>query len=273
MSFPGSFLRIAPGLLVMGMVWITTSCASGSPTTRFLLDQPDKSVGMEVTYRDGSPEFAHPASLSPEVLDQVLQHIEVQPSSLLDRLTGGSATIQKAFSEEQRNILTEPLSKALNQATSLETVTFYWATPRGHGLWEVTSGGLYRQDDDLHVVLPNYRQTIPANNPPQTVRNHPLAQLGESLHSLRAIDPVSQLNHSMITELWSPQTPHFVVSLKALANMRSQSDLPTVTTSPQQGEAHKPIKQRLKSLEELRKEGLLTEQEYQRKRQEILENL
>jgi len=90
---------------------------------------------------------------------------------------------------------------------------------------------------------------------------------------LKASNPLRQLSHSVASELWSPQTPHFVVSLKALANMRSQSDLPTATTSPQQGEAREPIKQRLKSLEELRKEGLLTEQEYQHKRQEILENL
>ena len=258
---------------MIGMVWIATSCASGPAPTRYLLDQPDKTVGMEVTYREGSPEYSHPVTVNPELLDQVLQHIEVQPSSLLDRLTGGSVTIQKAFSEEQRSILIQPLSKALNQATSLETVTFYWATPRDHGLWEVTSGGLYRQDDDLHVVLPNYRQTIPANNPPQTARNHPLAQLGESLHSLKAINPLRQLSHSVASELWSPQTPHFVVPLKALAEIRSPSDLPAVTTSIPQGEPHEPIKQRLKNIEELRKEGLLTEQEYQHKRQEILEGL
>jgi len=273
MDFPNFFLRITTVGFLIGTCWLTASCASSSPTTRYLLDQPDKTVGMEVTYRDGSPEYAHPASVNPELLDQVLQHIEVQPSSLLDRLTGGSATTQEAFSEEQRNLLTDSLSKALNQATSLETVTFYWATPRGNGLWEVTSGGLYRQEDDLHLVLPNYRQTVPANNPPQTARNYPLSQLDESLHSLRAIDPVRQLSHSVVTELWSPQTPHFVVPLKALAKIQIPSDLPTVTTSTPQGESHEPIKQRLKNLEELRKEGLLTEQEYQHKRQEILEGL
>ena len=211
--------------------------------------------------------------MNPKLLDQVLQHIDVQPSSLLDRIAGGSSTTQEAFSEEQRKFFSHHLSGALNQATSLETATFFWATPRGNGIWEITSGGLYLHEDDLHMVLPNYRQTIPAKNPTQTPRNHPLSQLGESLHSLRAIDPGRQLSHSLATELWSPQTPHFVFPLKAFAKARIPSDSPQITTSHTLGESSESIKQRLTKLEKLREEGLLTEKEYQHKRQEILKEL
>ncbi|MEX0830458.1 MAG: SHOCT domain-containing protein [Nitrospirales bacterium] len=251
----------------------TISYSSGLSSTRYLVNEPEMTVGMEVTYRDGSPEYSHPAAINPELLDQVLHHIEVQPSSLLERIAGGSATIQQAFSAEQRSVLCNALSKALNLATSLETVTFYWATPRGNGLWEITSGGLYLQEDDLHMLLTNYRQTVPAKNPPQNPRKHPLSPLGESLHSLRAIDPLRQLSHSLATELWSPQTPHFIFPLKTWSTGQNPSHSPEVSASHTSGGSRESIKQRLKNLEDLRKEGLLTEKEYQQKRQEIFEEL
>lgn len=272
MNVSKHFFLIPPVLLAITIVCGTVSCGSGPSTTRYLVNEPEKTVGMEVTYREGSPEFSHPAAVNPELLDQALQHIEVQPSSLLERIAGGSSTTQEAFSAEQRRVLATLFSKALNQATSLETVTFYWATPRGNGLWEVTSGGLYRQEDDLHMLLPNYRQTVPAQSPPQTARNHPLSQLGESLHSLRSIDPVRQLSHSLATELWSPQTPHFIFPLQTLGTGQIPSDT-HVTNSHTPGESSESIKQRLKNLEDLRKEGMLTEKEYRHKRQEILKEL
>jgi hypothetical protein len=273
MNVPKSFLGITTVVFVIGIGWLTVSCTSGPPTTRYLVDQPDRAVGMEVTYREGSPEYSHPATLTPELLDQFLQHIEVQPSSLLDRLAGGSSTRQEAFPSEQRGFLANQLSTAFNKATPLETVTFYWATPRGNGIWEFTSGGLYLQEEELHIVLPNYQQTVPAKDPLQLPKNHPLAQLGEPLHSLRALAPAQQLTHGLVTELWSPQTPHFVFSLKELANLPLLSGDQHANPSNPPLNSGKSIKQRLKNLEELQREGLLTEKEYHHKRQEILEEL
>ncbi len=273
MNFPRSVLRYTQGFLVTGMVWLNISCASETPATRYILDSPDKTVGMEVTYREGSPEYFHPVAVNPEFLDQFLKLIEVQPSSLLDRLTGSSATIQKAFSDEQLEVLTGPLSKALEQSTSLETVTFFWATPRGNGIWEITSGGMFLHDNNLHLVLPNFRHTVPATTPPQQLKEHPLTPLGEPLHSLKPIDPVKQLSPSLATEFWAPQAPHFVVSLQALAKEPTPLGSSQGPTSNPPKEIRESIRHRLKNLEELRKEGLLTEHEYQLKRQEILEEL
>ncbi len=249
------------------------SCISHTPTIRFLVEQPDKTVSMEVTYREGSPEYSHPVHLPPEMLDQILQHVEVQPSSLLDRMVGGSSTIQAAFSEEQRRFFSNHLSQALNQATSLETVTFYWATSRGNGIWELTSGGLYVQDHSLHLVLPNFRQTVTGQNPPQHIREDPLHPLGQPLHSLTAIKPAQQMTYSLASEILSPQTPHFVFSLKEFSPVRLTTNDQQPQPSSQSLNPTESIKERLQRLEELRQEGLLSEKEYQQKRQEILEKL
>jgi len=274
MSCPQGFLRILPVLIfIMGIGLLTTRCTSFPSTTRFLVDQPDRAVGMEVTYREGSPEYSHPAALTPELLGKILQHIEVQPSSLLDRIAGGSSTNQVAFSEGQRSFLADHLSRALKEATPLETVTFYWATPRGNGIWELTSGGLYLQENDLHIVLPNYRQTLPAKNPPEFSKKQPLLPIGEALHTLSATNPARQLTQSLAIELWSPQTPHFVFALSELANVHLPSDNQQGPPSTPTFNSSDSVKQRLQRLEELWEENLLTEKEYQGKRQKILEEL
>ncbi len=249
------------------------SCMSYTPTTRFLVEQPDKTVGMEITYREGSPEYSHPAHLPPEILDKILQHVEVQPSSLLDRMVGGSSTTQTAFSEEQRRFFSNHLSQALKRATSLETVTFYWATPRGNGIWELTSGGLYFQDHNLHLVLPNFRQTVTRQHPPHHIREDPLLPLDQPLHSLTAIKPAQQMTHSLASELWSPQTPHFIFPLSEFSAARRTTTEPQTQTSSSSGSSDSSIKARLQRLEELRQENLLSEKEYQQKRKEILEKL
>ncbi len=267
------FVRLPFVLLAIAIVHVTVSCQSGPSTTRYIVNRPDQMVGMEVTYRDGAPEYSHPAVLTTELISHALQHIEVQPSSLLDQITGASSTRHEAFPEKQRQDLAQHISHALQQATPLETITFYWTTPRGNGIWEITSGGMYLRENDLHLILPNYRQTVPSKNPPQTSRNQPLAQLGDPLHSLKALPPAQQHTYDLATELWSPQTPHFIIALNELPNVPPTSGNQQAETSMQLLNSEQSIKQRLKRLEKLHQEGLLLDNEYQDKRQEILDEL
>ena len=228
---------------------------------------------MEVTYREGIMEYSHPQTLNPEILDQMFQLIEVKSSSLLNRITGGSSTNQEAFHEKQRLFLATNISSALEQATPLETVTFSWAIPRGNGIWELTSGGLFFLDHKIHLILPNFRQTVAASRAPQTFRRYPLSSLGEPLHSLKVLAPGHQLTHDFVRELWSPQTPHFIFPLKAFSNIDTDSSHQELESDNPKPGSSESIKHRFQVLEKLHKEGLLTEREFQLKRQDILNEL
>ena len=65
---------------MLGIGLLTVSCTSGPSLTRSIVNQPNKAVGMELTYREGSIEYSHPANLTPEILEKILQHIEVHES-------------------------------------------------------------------------------------------------------------------------------------------------------------------------------------------------
>jgi len=131
---------------------------------------------------------------------------------------------------------------------------------------------LYRQGNDLHFVLPNYRQAVVSKSTPQTAKDQPLISLGGPLHSLKAINSTRQLTHGLAPELWSPQTPHFF-PLKEFANVQSTPSNHQANPSSPSFKTGEPAKQRFKILEELHQEELLTNKEYQHKRQEILKGL
>lgn len=121
--------------------------------------------------------------------------------------------------------------------------------------------------------MPNYRHTVSGKHPPLKPRNEPLAQLGEPLRSLQVSYSAQQLNHNMLADLSVPQTPHFVFALHDLTNAPRTSDTQQLESSTPSDNASESIQSRLKKLEKLREEGLLSGKEYQDKRQEILDEL
>jgi len=104
-------------VLGIGLGLLTGNCTPVPQTTRFLVDQHDRTVGMEVTYREGFHEYSHPRNISAGIVDQALQLIVVQPSSLLERMTGASSTSQEAFSQDQRGFLANHLATAFKKVS------------------------------------------------------------------------------------------------------------------------------------------------------------
>jgi hypothetical protein len=63
----------------------------------------------------------------------------------------------RAFDENMIAFLAPLLSLGLGQATSEEVITFYLSKDRSGGRREVTSGGLFVEGEELHLLLANYR--------------------------------------------------------------------------------------------------------------------
>ena len=255
--------------LVMGC-WLglnLVGCTGDPSLIRMLTDDPHRAIALEITYRDGAPEYTHPALIPPEKVFQALTHINANPASLLSRLTGGSSIQQPAFTENQALFIANHISRALAQATPLETATFFWADSRGNGIWEVTSGGLFIQHEALHLNLVNYRQTLPGQTFSPKWKQQPLIPIGEPLHTLQATSPVRTVSSESM--FFGTYTPHFVIPLS--------SPMPQIPEKhdrrPTQLPDSEVIKQRLQLLEDLRKDGFLTEEEYGGKRKEILDGL
>lgn len=257
----------------LGLSWFLLSCAGDRPSTRIIIDQPDRTIGLEVTYREGAHEYTHPANIPPATLLQAFRYIQVIPASLLSRLTGGSSIHEPAFTEEQTAWLAEKISSALAQATALETATFFWSSPRENGIWEITSGGAYIHHEALHLHLANYRHAVSGKTLDPQLKYHPLTPWDEPIHRLEATPPLRDHSSEFSTILRLASSWHFQLPL---AKTKPNTTTHTSKSNEEQTNADnssESIRQRLQLLQELQQNGLITEEEYQRKRKEILNGL
>lgn len=135
-------------------------CASTEFTTVTIFETPTAFVRLEID-RAISPKqgHTHPVVLTPEQMAAVLSGITVdEPFAKLPIYDDTSQPRHHpAFTETEVALFSPLLAMALSKGTSEEIVTFYQSRWLSGSSREVTSGGLFVQGDELHLILANYR--------------------------------------------------------------------------------------------------------------------
>lgn len=150
--------RLTLYLCIVGTV-VMAGCLPSRITTMMLYDTPNAFVRLETDPTVESGGHTHPAVLSPEQTAAVLAGLTFEEPwaklPLYDDLR--QPPHHPALTEAEIALFAPLLSAALGKATPEELVTFYHSTPLSGGQREVTSGGLFVDGEDLHVLLGNYR--------------------------------------------------------------------------------------------------------------------
>lgn len=142
------------GLLLLG------GCASGPIPTITVYETPQSFVRLETdpSLRQEAGH-SHPAHISTEQMAAALRGIVVtEPLTrfpLYDDLS--IPRRHPAFAEETVEFWAPLLSLGLSRATPEESVTFYHSRKLSPMKREVTSGGIYLDGEELHILLSNYR--------------------------------------------------------------------------------------------------------------------
>lgn len=141
------------GLLLAG-------CVPSQIVTVTIYDTPDAFVRLETDRTiDPNSGHTHPAYLSPEHMAALLGGIVFEEPwaklPLYDDMS--QPRHHSAFTEPEITLLAPLLAAALGKSTPEEIVTFYRSTTRSGTQREVTSGSIYIQGEDLHILLANYR--------------------------------------------------------------------------------------------------------------------
>ncbi len=138
------------------------ACSPRQFTTMTIYDSPAAYVRLEFdrTVKKGE-EHSHPISLTPQQIAAVLEGVRVhEPIALVrgDILERNPIPrVHPAFTDKDITLFAPLLALALNKATPEEVVTFYQTQKISAITREVTSGGLFVQGDELHLILTNYR--------------------------------------------------------------------------------------------------------------------
>lgn len=208
----------------------------------------------------GNPKvgpFEHPHEIKAEELSRVLRSIKFfSPSPFT--LNGKDGEEQTLFEESDMEIIAEPLAKALNQAGPGEWVDFSLTVFRGaqfFGSFRQTDGVMFWKEGKLQIA---FRNVSTKTEPGQTLNTYDPTRGYRSLSKLLAGEGIA-----LKAENWIMIDPAAV---------------PVVAPAPEPGAPvaappPKSVKDRLLELEQLKKDGLVTEEEYQQKRKEILDEL
>src|SRR5437867_3269377 len=232
------FLHLTPYALLAALVVALAACAVPQVPSRVIYEDPVNFVRLEPDpfFLPEWPPSAnsHPATVGPDQLARILKGFTVRehrPWLLV--MIMGEAPWEPAFRDEEVALLAPRLADALSQARPNEIVTYYLSQPQTSIKREITSGGLYVKQNDLHFILGNRRiiYGIPAYGMVYDRRypTRPTAAKGFDL----VFDPSSAVvkQESSIWDRWlGLEKDEMVINLQKLAPS------PPVTASAAQGE-------------------------------------
>lgn len=231
-------LRLTPYALRVALVAALAGCAVPQVPSRVIYEDPVNFVRLEPDpfFLPEWPPSAnsHPATIGPDQIARILKGFTVRehrPWLLV--MIMGEAPWEPAFRDEEVALLARRLAEALAQARPDELVTYYLSQPQTSIKREITSGGLYVKQNDLHFILGNRRiiYGIPAYGMVYDRRypTRPTAAKGFDLTFDQASAVVKQ--ESSIWDRWlGLEKDEMVINLQKLAPS------PPVTANALQGE-------------------------------------
>jgi hypothetical protein len=215
---------------------------------------------------------AHPVKLSVKEIQSLLGSLEV-------RLAEGDQPVP-VFTDAELAILGDAVSKALAEASPHQDVVV--AIAGYHGVMfgtlkvrRLTTGRIFFQDEKLHVI---FREIQGEYDDKEDRRMHPLvpgSRLAPQAHMWRlALTPGVEFVQSRGTlrSDWVAIDTETVLARVAEADRRQQGN-EHVIDGTTRGATAESIEQRLSTLKRLFENGLITEKQFNDKRQNILDEL
>lgn len=222
-------------------------------------------------------QFAHPFVLTPEEWTALLSTLNVrrQAEGLLFRDPPGP--VVPAFTPEDISYLSAALSQAFAQAQPHEMVVFGLGHLNSYQMTEITTGGWYVEGSSLHVVLANYHKVITMPSTRQLLWERPLRpDAGPHYYLVAGTHQTSVRDSGTWSSLFSSPPSELSISYQE-ALLGEPGDAATVKepSSPPHGLAAPTmsLEDRLRMLKRLHDQGLITEDEYRAKKQQILDRL
>jgi hypothetical protein len=208
--------------LILGLV----ACQDRYIHTRTIYDSPMQFVRLEVDHTVGG-DHSHPADVTTAEMTAVLSGIIInEPPRLMPSWPFFSKDEEPprhpAFNATEIRFLAPLLAKGLGMAAPEEVVTFYLATRWTAIIRKVTSGGIFVDDDELHIVVSNYRSPTHYAPDPWTSETY------DRLTPLRSIAPqqttldfepataIAQPRKGFLSGLFRPDRQEIIVLFKKL---------------------------------------------------------
>ena len=280
----GNFSMLNRAIFVTALISVVASgCATSRTLTRTILDDSYNVVRLEAQLDDSKMPihqgFEHPAEIAEIDMARILESIRiVQPPSTLSRLILKSKDeVEPAFTPEEAASFAVPLSAALRTATPSERVIFFYHHQRSIYKGTTSSGIAFVKDKRLFIILGRYIMGNQPGYPDIPVDGNPLPRSNNQDFYI-APGPFQTLvdgtkapgGGEMVTaRRW------LSIDYASLLNPPAQTAPPSVKPADVDSAPGPPpltFEEKLKTLKKLQEDGLITEEEYQMKRKELLQS-
>lgn len=220
---------------------------------------------------DQERPFQHPFDLTQAEWEATVRSVMVR--SVHSPLLGPSyqGTTEPVFSEEDVRYLGASLRHAFQQATAQQQVTFALARVSEAGLEQLTSGAWFVEAGRIHLRLANCRVTVTMPSIRKQIWIDPLFAQAGTLYVL-----VPGERQALVTPARDSGSPFRPAPAELEINYRGmtgqvQEPASSGTTSP--SAPTRSLEEQLGLLKRLHEQGLITEEEYRIKKQQLLDRL
>jgi hypothetical protein len=267
------------------MALLAEGCQTPAPPARVACgacEGQDRIIRLQpAPHQDGQPAFTHPFLLNPEDWKVILKsiHVQSQMQGFLFFTTKGP--VEPAFTDDEIEYLSATLSRVFGQAGPNERVVFAMSRHQSADITEVTSGGWFVNGPSLHLVLANYREAVTLPTVLELVWQDPLwSNAGPSYDLVAGDQQTVAQEGSSLSRLFLLSLPVLSIAYTPLllgeppASLAVRNTTTGSVLSPRPDNASLPrasIEERLQILKRLRDQGLITDEEYRTKRQQLLD--
>ena len=177
-----AYEKFMKGIIAGVLIALCVGCAGPAFITRPVEDEPSLLVGL-ASYNDHSQATAirhdHPVEWSKSDLHAILKRLFIQEGG---GLMDSSRPQQAVFSPEDMAILIPGLHKTFKIAQPSDWIVFaVWGSSGKSQALEVTSGGMFLEDQRLHIIVANHRERVSsAKDGIQAIRSNPFRSLKDT---------------------------------------------------------------------------------------------
>ncbi len=212
----------------------------------------------------------HPLVLQWQEWESLLRMVKVR--SVHRPLLGASfqGDTEPAFSEEEVRYLGESLQRAFEQVSPQEQVVFALARPSQAGLDQVTSGAWFAGEGGIHLRLPNCRIAVTMPSIRKQIWKDPLFAQAGTFYEVVPGEGQSLTRAGGGGNPFRSDPDELVIEYHGA----TATSPPPVSSEPS---AHplpsRSLEEQLSLLKRLREQGLITEDDYHTKKQQLLDRL
>jgi len=252
-----------------------------------LCEEPDRFVRLQVTQagavEHNAPALSHPFRLPPADWKTILTTIKtsvVKPGVM--GFGGIHGPVQPTFTAGDIKFLSEALNRAFARAHPDEWVVFEVRRRASRGIVEITSGGWFVEGSNLHLVLANFQTPITMSTMRDLLWENPLRP--NSGHLFQFIPGKFQHlppHKKPFGGILGTPSPELTIAYQSIL-LPDAMPSPSPTRSSGTGEpsslnneepspSHLSLEEKLRILKRLKDQHVITEEDYQTKKKQMLD--